>query len=177
MLARMIDAEPSPIVPRIQTARLLLRELRASDFDAYAENLADPVATEHLSGVVPRSTAFRLFAAATGFWMLHGAGWWGVELPETGQLVGTVGAFFRETSTELEVGWTLYRPFWQKGFATEAARAVVAHAFETHDVPYLIAHISSSNDASINVSRKLGMHYDADVELYGERIGRYVIER
>src|SRR5260221_14576406 len=51
------------VVPRVDTARLRLREFRASNFDAYAENLADPVAMKSLSGVVDRRTAWRGFAA------------------------------------------------------------------------------------------------------------------
>jgi len=110
----MSDASPAVSIPRIATERLLLREYRLTDFDVYAENLADPVATAHRGGVVDRRSAWRMFAAKMGFWVLHGAGWWGVELTETREVVGSVGVFYRESSTELEIGWTLYRPFRTK---------------------------------------------------------------
>ena len=173
----MNDDEPRVFVPRIATARLMLREFRLSDFDAYAENLADPVATEHLSGIADRRTAWRSFAAGAGFWMLHGAGWWGVELTGTGELVGTVGAFFRETSPELELGWTVYRRFWRQGFASEAAAAALAYGFEKHKPRRVIAHISAANAASVGVSQKIGMHYETDVDFYGGLVGRYAVER
>ncbi|MDB5212731.1 MAG: hypothetical protein JWO86_658 [Myxococcaceae bacterium] len=162
-------------VPHIATPRLLLREFRTSDFEAYAENLADPIATEHLSGVTDRRTAWRMFASQMGYWMLRGAGWWGVELQETREMVGTVGAFFRETGPELEIGWTIYRRHWQQGFATEAAKAALAFGLETHQRTQAIAHISRGNPASIAVSRRLGMTYEADVDFYGEPIGRYAL--
>lgn len=165
-------------IPRIRTRRLLLREFRKSDFDDYAANLADPVATEHLSGVVDRRTAWRMFGAGAGFWVLNGGGWWGVELRETGRLVGTVGAFFREHAPdELEIGWTVYRQFWRQGFATEAAAAALAYGFEAHDVKRAIALISPKNLASIGVSRAIGMQFDSEVDFYGERIGCYAKSR
>lgn len=185
MLRDMKDASPPVSVPRIATPRLLLREFRMSDFEAFAENLADPVATEHLSGVADRRAALRIFAAQMGFWMLQGAGWWGIELKETGELVGTVGAFFREPGAspcslrsppDLELGWVLYRRFWRQGFATEAAAAALAFSVEAHKPSRVIAHISPGNVASIGVSRQLGMHYETDTELHDTVVGRYLIE-
>jgi RimJ/RimL family protein N-acetyltransferase len=53
------------------------------------------------------------------------------------KLVGTVGAFYRESAiggdgpAELELGWLIFRKHWQKGVATEAATAAPQHAFAT----------------------------------------------
>jgi RimJ/RimL family protein N-acetyltransferase len=58
---------PAVSVPHVETARLLLRELRVADFDAYAEHLADPIATAHLSRISDRRMAWRTFAASLGF--------------------------------------------------------------------------------------------------------------
>jgi RimJ/RimL family protein N-acetyltransferase len=171
---------PSPLtitIPRVTTPRLLLREFRTADFPDYAENMADPVATEFLSGTVDRRTAWRMFLSASGSWVLHGTGWWSVELRETGECVGDVGVFLRETGPDLEIGWTLYRRFWGQGFAIEAAKAALAYAFERHRAKRVIAHITALNTASVAVSRKLGMTYETDVDFFGEPIGRYAIEQ
>lgn len=173
----MGESSPAFTVPRVRTSRLLLREVQLSDFDAYAENMADPVAMEHLSGVLDRRHAWRAFAAQAGFWMLQGAGWWGVELSGTGALVGSVGAFFRETSPDLELGWTIYRRHWGQGFATEAAAAALAFARAAYPDRRVVAHISKENGASIAVSRHLGLSYAGDVSLYGETIGLYTLAR
>lgn len=166
------------IVPRITTARLVLRGYRVDDFEAFAANLADPVVTEHLEGVVDRRNAWRILAAGTGAWVLNGAGWWGVALRETGELVGTVGAFFREAPwTDLELGWTIFRRHWRRGYASEAAQAALDYGFERHAVPRAIAHIDPRNTASIRVSERIGMAYEGEVDFYGERTGRYVVAR
>ena len=164
-------------IPHLPTPRLLLREFRAADFDGYAQNMADPEATKFLSGTVDRRTAWRLFSAATGSWVLNGAGWWTLEVRETGEVVGEVGAFVRETCPDFEIGWNLYRRFWRHGLAIEAAKAALDFTFESHRAKRVIAHIASANSASIAVSTKLGMTYENDVDFFGEQIGRYAIER
>ena len=65
-------------VPRLQTERLLLREFRREDFDAFADHFADPVSAAHL---IPtdRQTVWRIFCSSAGLWLIHGAGWWAVE--------------------------------------------------------------------------------------------------
>lgn len=170
----MLDASPPVSVPRIATSRLLLRELRPADFDDYAQNLLDPDATAHLSPVKNRRDAWKVFTSMAGTWMLHGAGWWGVELGGTDKLVGNVGVFYREDATDLEIGWLIYRAHWGRGFASEAAAAALAHGLETLGKPRVIAHIDAGNAASIRVSEKLGMRYDGDVAFGDERVGLYV---
>lgn len=66
-------------VPYLQTRRLALREYRLEDFDAFSEHLADPESAAYLA-VADRSTAWRIFSAHAGLWLLHGAGWWAVEV-------------------------------------------------------------------------------------------------
>lgn len=176
-------ATSDAIVPRITTERLLLRELRLGDFDRYAANLADPLATRFTSGVVDRRGAWRIFTALSGTWILNGAGWWAVEIRGTGDFIGTVGAFFREpgtalgTEADLELGWTLFPAFWRRGFATEAARAALAHGFTHHDVRRAIAHIDPANAASIGVSKAIGMTLEGEVDFYGLPTVRYTVTR
>ncbi len=108
-------------VPYLYTERLMLREYRRQDFDVFAAHLADPVSAAHL---VPadRHAAWRIFCSQAGLWLLHGAGWWAVEEKETGRPVGNIGAFFREDSTVMELGWNTYRAFWGRDSRTKRRR-------------------------------------------------------
>jgi len=162
-------------IPRLETERLLLREYRAEDFEGFAEHTADAESMVHLS-VKDRQTAWRIFGSHAGLWLLHGAGWWAVELRETGQVVGTVGAFFREQSREMEIGWNTYREFWGRGFAREAAAAMVEHAFSARQEPHVHALISAGNLSSIRVAERLGLTYRDETSLYGKVIGKYVLD-
>lgn len=178
----VVNAPPSPApllsIPRLTTARLLLRELQMRDFDAYAANLTDPVATKFMAGPCDRRAAWRSFASQTGSWFLNGGGWWALEQREGGAVVGTVGAFFRENNpTLVELGWSLYPAHWGRGFATEAAAAALQYALDAHGARRVVAHIAAENVASIAVSKHLGMKYAADVDFYGAPIGQYVFTR
>ena len=159
-------------VPYLHTERLTLREYRREDFDAFAAHLADPVSAAHLVQA-DRNAAWRIFCSQAGLWLLHGAGWWAVEEKATGRLVGSVGAFFREGSTVMELGWNTYRAFWGQGFANEAAAAALHHALEIRREPKVRALITSANESSLRVARCLGMAYEADTEIYGKAVGMY----
>jgi RimJ/RimL family protein N-acetyltransferase len=171
-----MDASPPITVPRLQTRRLLLREYRVDDFDAFAAHLADPESTAYL-GAADRLTAWRIFACHAGLWLLHGAGWWSVELRETRQLVGHVGAFFRERSPGIEIGWNTHREFWGQGFASEAAAEAVRHAFEVRGEPRAHALIDAGNTPSVRVAERLGMRYEAETLLFEKPVQRYVLAR
>jgi RimJ/RimL family protein N-acetyltransferase len=170
-----MNSEFITCVPYLHTERLLLREYRREDFDAFAAHIADPVSAAHL---VPadRQAAWRIFCSQAGLWLLHGAGWWAVEEKATGQLVGTVGAFFREGSTVMELGWNTYRAFWGQGIANEAAAAALHHALEIRCEPKVRALIASANASSLRVARRLGMSHEGDTEIYGKAVGIHVVE-
>lgn len=163
-------------VPYLHTERLILREYRRKDFDAFAAHLADPVSSAHLASA-RSDAAWRIFCSQAGLWLIHGAGWWAVEEKETGRLVGTVGAFFREESTVMELGWNTYRAFWGQGFANEAAAAVLNHAFEIRREPKVRALITPANESSLRVAKRLGLAYEAETEIYGKAVGVYTRER
>jgi RimJ/RimL family protein N-acetyltransferase len=169
----MHEHSPAVSVPRLRTPRLTLREYRESDFDAFAAHCADPMAMLHW-GVLDRRSARRVFTANMGEWMLQGAGWWAVELRASGSLLGAVGAFFRETWPEIELGWHTFRAYWGQGIATEAALEVVRYAFDVRGEPRVTALIDAPNTASIRVATHVGMTYEADTVLFGQPVGRYV---
>lgn len=163
-------------VPYLHTERLVLREYRREDFDVFAAHLADPVSSAHLVQA-DRHAAWRIFCSQAGLWLIHGAGWWAVEDKASGRLVGNVGAFFREESTVMELGWNTYRAFWGQGYANEAAGAALNHALQIRREPKVRALIASANGASLRVAERLGMNYEMDTEVYGKTVGMYTRER
>src|SRR5580693_7766213 len=100
----MLEHSTPVSVPHLQTRRLTLREYRMGDFEAYVAHLAD----HYVFGVLDRRQAWQHFSSNMGGWLLQGAGWWAIELRESGKLVGNVGAFFRETRPEIEIGWNTF---------------------------------------------------------------------
>ncbi len=98
-------------------------------------------------------------------------------------MVGIVGAFYRESLLErglpgdIELGWSVYRAHWRKGYASESAREALRFAFEHHRAPRAVAHIDAANAASLGVGRALGMSYVGDVDFYGHASTMHAVER
>src|SRR5690348_17127547 len=145
------------MIPRLETERLVLREWRADDLDVFAAMYGDAEVMRYLTGEpVARNDAWRNIAAAAGHWVLRGYGTWVVERKSDGTAVGRVGLINPEGWPGLEVGWTLGRPYWGQGYATEAARAAMSYGFLTQDVDRLISIIDPQNKASQAVAQRLG---------------------
>src|SRR5690348_2404109 len=127
------------MIPRLETDRLILRGMREGDFETWAAFMADPEVMRYLGGPLVRTDAWRTIAMTLGHWELRGYGMWAVERKSDGALMGRVGMLNPEGWTGLEVGWTLGRPFWGQGYATEAAQAAMRYAFLTQPVQRVVS--------------------------------------
>jgi RimJ/RimL family protein N-acetyltransferase len=162
---------------RVDTLRLRLRQFQESDLDAYAELCADPEVMRFLGPPLSRSEAWRHMAMVLGHWRLRGFGFWAVENRETGEMMGRVGCWQPEGWPGLEVGWALRRRFWGNGYATEAAGASLACAFETLGAERVISLIRQENTPSIRVAERLGERFEAETEIQGTAVRVYAISR
>jgi RimJ/RimL family protein N-acetyltransferase len=110
-------------------------------------------------------------------WSLRGFGNWAVEERASGQLLGHAGLQYPEGWPEPEVNWALGRPYWGQGFAFEAAKAVLAHAFNTLNWQRAMSLIDPHNHRSIRLAQRLGERFEREVEVRGYRVGLYSIDR
>lgn len=149
----------------LETERLKLRQWRNQDFDAFATYMATPHLAEFVGGVCSRDLAWRRFASIVGHWTLRGYGFFALEELERGAFVGCCGLWFPEGWPELEVGYWLMPEAQGKGYATEAARRVIAHAFDDLGTQTLVSYIDPRNGPSIKVAERLGARREAEIEL------------
>ena len=162
----------------LETERLVMRMWRASDFDEYAELCADPEVMRFLGGkVFDRTEAWRQMASMIGHWYLRGYGIWAVEEKESGRLAGRIGCINPEGWPGFEVGWTLRREFWGKGYATEAARRALEYGFHELDRPHIISLIHPENRASIRVAERLGETLEGNARVFDTDVLVYGIDR
>jgi RimJ/RimL family protein N-acetyltransferase len=161
----------------LETDRLKLRGWRNEDFDEYAELCADAEVMRFIGGKVDRLEAWRQFAFHVGHWELRGYGHWVVEEKSTGRLVGRVGFLNPVGWPAFEIGWTLKREFWGKGYASEAARRALQYGFNELDKPHIISLIHPENRASIHVAERLGETLEGKTELFGHDVLIYGIDR
>jgi RimJ/RimL family protein N-acetyltransferase len=149
--------------PVLETARLVLRELRLADFPAFAVMQADPQLMRYVSGGKPvaREGAWRQFAMLSGFWTLLGYGWWTVVEKATGAYVGHVGFsdFHRGITgfdAPFEVGWMVMPGMAGRGYATEAARSALDWGAASFPDARFTCLIHADHAASIRVAEKCG---------------------
>lgn len=163
----------------LETERLLLRPFRPADIDPYAEMCADSEVMEFLNATgspISRADAWRQMAMYLGHWELRGFGTWAVEERGTGAFVGRVGLHFPEGWPDRELGWTIARKFWGRGYASEAARAAIAHAFGTLGWTHLVSLIHPNNHRSARLAERLGYHVHGAAEVVGLRLSMYRLE-
>jgi len=151
------DAWRRQVIPILETERLLLRAPDGDDLHAWAVIMADPDVARYIAPApMTRDEAWRSIASALGHWQLRGYGAWAVERKSDGAMMGRVGMINPEGWPGLEIGWTLGKAYWGKGYATEAAAAAVRYAFLTQPVDRLISNIDPDNTASQRVAERLG---------------------
>ncbi len=95
-----------------------------------------------------------------------------------GTFIGHAGLEYIPGAPEVEIAYTLMKAYWGRGYATEAARASLSYGFEALNLPEIYALAFPANEASQNVMRKLGMHYEGIVNrYYGESLACYRLTR
>ncbi|MFD6192434.1 GNAT family N-acetyltransferase [Streptomyces sp. NPDC060275] len=147
----------------LRTDRLVLRDWRASDLGPWAAMNADPVVREYFPEILTRAQSETSVIRFQADLDRRGWGWWAVEIAATGEFIGFAGLDPVEDGmpfTGVETGWRLARPAWGHGYATEAARAALAHAFEDLGLPEVLAVTAVGNLRSRAVMGRLGMTYD-----------------
>lgn len=163
--------------PTLETERLRLRSFRRSDIDDYAALSADPEVMRHIGEPWDRGRSWRHLAFLIGHWPLGGAGMWALELKETGAFVGTVGFVEPEGWPGFELAGKLARRWWGYGYASEAARAALAHAFTTLEKDRVISLVRPDNRASIRLVERLGERLQGRTLLAGTEYLVYGIGR
>jgi RimJ/RimL family protein N-acetyltransferase len=154
-------------VPEVRTERLLMRGWREEEFEAWAAICADDEVMRPLGqpGGLDDPEAWKNLAMWVGHWELRGFGHWLLEELDTGSLVGRAGLYCPASWPAIEVGWTVAREHWGKGYAPEAARAACEWGHDELGLRHIISLIEPSNTRSIRVAEKLGQTVEGHFQL------------
>ena len=141
---------------RLETPRLILRPPRLEDLDAWAEMMADEPSARFIGGTAPREVCWRQVMTMIGARQAMGFAMFSVIEKSSGRWLGRVGPWQPEGWPGTEVGWSIVRDAWGKGYAGEAAIISTNWAFDTLGWTDVIHSISPGNTASQRVAQKLG---------------------
>lgn len=149
--------------PTLRTERLVLRPFELDDVPDVTRLAGDAeVASTTLN--IPHPYAPEMAES----WIRAHATWWGagelanfaVTLRESGEVVGAIGLVLNTRHENAELGYWIGRPYWGRGYATEAARAVVEFGLDGLGLHRVHAHHFTRNPASGRVLLKVGMRYE-----------------
>jgi RimJ/RimL family protein N-acetyltransferase len=156
----------------LETARLRLRPLSFDDADFIVELLNEPSFLQYIGdkGVRDRTGALRyLETGPLASYERHGFGLLAVELLAVGERIGICWLLKRETLDDVDLGFAFLPRHWSRGYAHEAATAVLAHGRDALGLRRLAAVTSLDNDASIRLLGRLGFSFERVLRLTPEQ--------
>lgn len=146
---------------QLETERLLIRPWKEEDFPAFFEMNSDPLVMAHFPSILSEKESRGLFDEINRRIQKYGFGFWACELKVTKEVTGFVG--LNEPTTQfyfspcIEIGWRLRSQYWRKGYAKEAATAVLQFAFNTLKLERVVAFTATTNTPSESLMQSLGM--------------------
>jgi RimJ/RimL family protein N-acetyltransferase len=144
----------------VETSRLVLRELTVGDAEnMYLLNLDKDVIK--YTGDVSFNRVDDAFEFLNNYdhYKKYGFGRWAVILKTDMAFLGWCGLKYSPDLNEHDIGFRLFKKYWNQGYATEAARACIDVGFNTFGIKTLIGRAMKENLGSITVLQKLGMTY------------------
>lgn len=154
---------------KMETKRLILRELTIEDFDALHEILSDLDIMQHYPAPFDAAETHRWIARNIERYAELGFGLWAVILKENGRLIGECGITMQNIHGQMlpEIGYHIHKNYQRMGYASEAAKVCQAYLFEHTSFHAVYSYMKYTNEASYGVALKTGMHF---VEEYADPI-------
>ena len=148
----------------IETERLLLRAPSGDDLAWTLARMNTEAVMRHLAGVREEADAIAGFERNARALAETGVGFWTVTLRDSGERVGKCGLAPidaghapPELRGQFQIGWSLAEPFWGRGIAFEAARAVLGWGFAVRKLQAIWSQTSASNRTSTRLMERLGL--------------------
>jgi RimJ/RimL family protein N-acetyltransferase len=148
----------------LRTPRLILRRWRPADRAPFVAMNGDPAVMAHFPAPLTTAESDVLADAIAAHHAARGFGLWALEIPGVAPFAGFVGlsvpSFTAPFTPCVEIGWRLAAAHWGHGYATEAGRAVLGHAWDALALDEVVSFTTAGNVRSRAVMARLGMRYD-----------------
>jgi RimJ/RimL family protein N-acetyltransferase len=152
----------------LETERLTLRQMTPADAAFMLQLLNEPSFIENIGDKGVRTLEDAHHYILTGpveMYRRHGFGLYRVDLKDTATPIGMCGLLKRDTLEHVDIGYAFLPKYWSKGYALEAARAVMAYGKDTLDLDRIVAIVSPHNEGSIKLLQKIGMKFEKMLRL------------
>ena len=145
---------------KLSTDRLVLRKFCAQDAAALFELNSDAEVLRYTGDrPFPDVGAAADFIRDYSHYREHIFGRWAITDRDSGEFMGFCGLRCSEHTGEVDLGFRLFRRYWARGIATEAAHAALRAGFEQFQLGEITGRAMRENLPSITVLQKLGMRF------------------
>ncbi len=160
-----------------ETPRLFIRNWLQEDIAPYAKIIGDPEVMQFIGDGKPKPFEEAIRAVEKYNGQIEKQGWarFAVALKDTDLVIGFCGFDFYEK--QLDFGWRLAKDQWGKGYATEAANAVLELGIHQFNFNKINCHAFKENKGSINVIEKLGIPFEKEWLFHGKPVREYAWTR
>jgi RimJ/RimL family protein N-acetyltransferase len=152
----------------LETERLVLRRLSADDAEFILQLLNQPSFLQYIGDKGVRNNDDAINYIQTGpvaSYERFGFGLYLVELKDTAVPIGICGLLKRDTLPDVDVGFAFLPDHWSRGYAFEAAAAVMNYGKEVLGLRRIVAITSLDNDSSIGLLEKIGLKFEGLIQL------------
>lgn len=145
----------------LETQRLILRELNPNDAENFYKLNLNPNVIKYTG-----NSAFKDINEAKDFlenypdYKINGFGRWAVIEKSNNEFLGWCGLKYDKNLDEPDIGFRFFEEHWNKGFATESAKACINFGFEKLHLQTIVGRAMTENIASIKVLEKIGLRFE-----------------
>lgn len=161
----------------LSTDRLLLRPFRMSDAPDVQRLAADydvAKGTLVIPHPYPDGEAERWIASLQRDENAVAVATFAIILRAEGRVIGSIGLDIAPEHHQARMSYWLGQPYWNRGYGTEAVRAVLLHGFQQLRLHRIYAPHFRTNPASGRVLQKVGMRYEGRLREHYLRFGQYI---
>jgi len=161
-----------PILFSLSTERLLLRKIATSDAAFILRLLNEPSFLQFIGdkGVRNLDDAQQyILNGPVASYQKYGFGLYLVTVKSDNTAIGMCGLLKRATLQDVDIGFAFLPEFWNKGYALEAASAVMVYGKDVLKLPRIVAITNKDNHASAKLLDKIGLRCDRLITLDGDR--------
>jgi ribosomal-protein-alanine N-acetyltransferase len=158
----------------LETKRLILKRIALSHLEDLFALRSDPEVMKYIgNGSIHTKEEVENFikcSLTSGYYEKYGLDFFSVYEKETEEFVGQAGLFhvgFDTKQSDIELAYRLHTKYWNRGYATELAKALIDYGFNKLSLPKIIAAVRPENERSRRVMEKAGMTYIGIVDFRG----------
>ena len=149
----------------LETDRCYLRELTIDDAEKFYElNSDDDVIKYTGDKAFSTISEAKLFLENYNQYQKHGLGRWAVIDKTTNDFLGWSGLKYSVDLDEVDIGFRFFKKHWNKGYATETAKACIIYGFEQFNLSKIVGRAMEDNIASVKVLENIGMAFVKKME-------------